>query len=287
MTTGIVLVSGPTGSGKTRTLAGTISKLNTVAVNIVTLEDPVEIRIPGVNQIQINSDVGLTFANGLRSVVRQDPDIIMVGEIRDSETAGLAVQAALTGHLVLSTIHTNSASAALPRLIDMNIESYLIASVLQMVVAQRLPRRICNKCRQTYLAPREVMDEIKEVLSSLERFDIVQYLKTKCKSETLEGAEKVFVKCPEDRGDGTHDIYLYKGAGCQECGYTGYIGRIGIFEVLKVTEKIGRMILENRSSEEIEKEAIANGMVSMVQDGYLKALEGITTIEEVMRVSRD
>ncbi|MDD3661529.1 MAG: GspE/PulE family protein [Candidatus Dojkabacteria bacterium] len=286
-TSGIVLISGPTGSGKTRTLAGTMAKLNTMEVNIISLEDPVEIRIPGVNQVQINPDAGLTFAFGLRSILRQDPNIIMVGEIRDAETAGLAVQAALTGHLVLSTIHTNSASAALPRLIDMNIEPYLLASVLQLVVAQRLPRRICPHCKQVYVAPKEVLEVIAEVMSTVEKFDVVQYLLAKCKSQDAPGVETTNVQCPVDRGDGTHDVYLYKGAGCDECGQTGYLGRIGIFEVLKVSEKIGKMILENRSSMDIQKEALASGMISMQQDGYLKALEGITTIEEVLRVCRD
>lgn len=214
----------------------------------------------------------------------------MVGEIRDSETAGLAIQAALTGHLVLSTIHTNSASAALPRLIDMNVEPYLIASVLQLVVAQRLPRRICKHCKEAYIADAAILENIKNAMSSIEKFDAVEYLKRKCNAQQAQnqnGGESVEVKCPVDRGNGTYDIYLYRGVGCDECGHTGYVGRIGIFEVLHVDQKIGQMIIENRSAADIEQEAIHKGMMTMLQDGYLKALEGITTIEEVMRVSRD
>jgi type IV pilus assembly protein PilB len=287
ITTGIILISGPTGSGKTRTLAGTISKLKVNDMNVVTLEDPVEIRIPGVNQIQVNPDAGLTFASGLRSILRQDPDVIMVGEIRDGETASLAVQAALTGHLVLSTIHTNSAAAALPRLADMGIEPYLLSSVLNLVVAQRLPRRICPHCKKAYVAPQELVDEVANVLGTIDRFNVVEYLQRKCKAEEIQGAEEVSIQCPVDKGNGQFDVYLYKGEGCDQCGQTGYIGRIGIFEVLKVTDKTGRLIMENRNANEIEQQAVKDGMITMMQDGYLKALEGITTIEEVMRVSRD
>lgn len=290
-TTGIILVTGPTGCGKSTTLAGTLSKLNKVDVNIITVEDPVETRIPGVNQVQINTAAGLTFANGLRSILRQDPDIIMVGEIRDPETAGLAVQAALTGHLVLSTLHTNSAAAALPRLLDMEIEPYLLAAVLHMTVAQRLPRKICKNCREAYLASQEVIDDINKTLGSIRDFDVVKYLSNKCKEKEPANQQNnsgsVKVNCPVDRGNGQHDIYLYRGKGCDECEHSGYSGRIGIFEVLRVTENIGRMVMENRSAEEIERQAIKDGMVTMIQDGYLKALEGITTIEEVLRVCRE
>ncbi len=286
-TTGIILITGPTGSGKTRTLAASLGKLNSSEVNIVTLENPVEIRINGVNQVQINPDAGLTFASGLRSILRQDPDIIMVGEIRDKETAGLAVQSALTGHLVLSTLHTNSAAAALPRLIDMKVEPYLLASVLHMVVAQRLPRRICKHCKESYVADQEVVDDINKVLGNVKDFDVVEYLKSRCETLDTDQDGILDMKCPVDRGDGNHDIYLYKGKGCDECGGTGYSGRVGIFEVLKVTEQIGRMIMENRSSDDIQQQAIKNGMVTMVQDGYLKALEGTTAIEDVLRVCRD
>lgn len=300
-TNGIILISGPTGSGKTRTLAGTISLLNTVNVNILTLEDPVEIRIAGVNQVQINPEAGLTFASGLRSFLRQDPNIIMVGEIRDKETAGLAVQAALTGHLVFSTIHTNSAAAVLPRLIDMQVEPYLIASVLQMVVAQRLPRKICPRCKVSYVPPPEVFEDIVKCLSSIPQFDVIQYIQGRCHAHSEDGSVvdpsmadeastkdgKNSIMCPVQKPDGTYDIHLYKGEGCDECGHTGYSGRTGIFEVLKVDEAIGRMILDNKSSDEIQAYAVQRGMLTMLQDGYLKALDGITTIEEVLRVSRD
>lgn len=356
-TNGIVLISGPTGSGKTRTLAGTISMLNKVNVNILTLEDPVEIRISGVNQVQVNPDAGLTFASGLRAFLRQDPNIIMVGEIRDKETAGLAVQAALTGHLVFSTIHTNSASAALPRLIDMKVEPYLIASVLQLVVAQRLPRRICPHCRTAYLAPPEVQEDIATRLTSIPQFNVIGYIKGRCQAQSISladdpslgvastGTQNALqikqpdqslaaqpqtqtahtqapsapavttpvtppvqpvtlpqsavvssdtpafhtdeILCPIEKGNGAYDMYLYRGEGCDECGHTGYSGRIGIFEVLKVDETIGRMILDNKSSDEIQAMAIQRGMITMLQDGYLKALDGITTIEEVLRVSKD
>jgi type IV pilus assembly protein PilB len=290
---GIILVTGPTGSGKTRTLACSLGKVNKPGVNIITIEDPVEIRIAGVSQIQVNTDAGLTFATGLRSILRQDPDIIMVGEIRDEETASLAVQAALTGHLVMSTLHTNSAAAALPRLLDMHIEPYLLASVIHTVVAQRLPRRICPHCKEAYLASPEVVENIKKTLSSINNFDVVKYLQSRCENKISPeakmnlGSSDIKVKCPVDKGDGNHDVYLYKGKGCDKCEGTGYSGRIGIFEVLKVTEQIGRMIMENRSSDEIQEEAIEKGMITMLQDGYLKALDGITTIEEVMRVSKD
>lgn len=290
---GIILVTGPTGSGKTRTLAGSLGKLNKPGVNIITLEDPVEIRIEGITQIQINVDAGLTFATGLRSVLRQDPDIVMVGEIRDEETAGLAVQAALTGHLVMATLHTNSAAAALPRLLDMHIEPYLLASVIHTVVAQRLPRKICPHCKEAYVPTPEVVKNIQETMNSITDFDLVGYLTKRCASQVPSdsgmnlGYEKLSMKCPVDKGNGQSDIYLYKGKGCDKCEGTGYSGRIGIFEVLKVTEKIGRMIMENKSSDEIQSEGVKNGMISMIQDGYLKALDGITTIEEVLRVSKD
>lgn len=290
---GIILVTGPTGSGKTRTLACALGKVNKPGVNIITLEDPVEIRIDGTNQIQIHTDAGLTFAAGLRSVLRQDPDIVMVGEIRDEETASLAVQAALTGHLVMSTLHTNSAAAALPRLSDMHIEPYLLASVIHTVVAQRLPRRICKHCKKAYKATPEVVENITKTLGSINNFDVVKYLTNRCENKISPdakmnlGADDIKVKCPVEKAGGQHDVYLYKGEGCDKCEGTGYSGRIGIFEVLKVTEQIGRMIMDNSSSDDIANEAVRNGMITMVQDGYLKALDGITTIEEVLRVSKD
>ncbi len=288
-TNGIILVTGPTGSGKTRTLAGVLLKLNDPKVNIVTLEDPVEIRVPGVTQVQVKADIGLSFAAGLRSILRQDPDIVMVGEIRDQETAELAVQASLTGHIVLSTLHTNSAAAAVPRLLDMGVESYLLASTLRCVIAQRLPRRICKYCKEAHPTPPEVLKNIQEALASVKNFDVVAYAtKLAQTNSTKNDPEDTFkLSAPTKDPSGNDQVYIYKGKGCDRCGGTGYKGRIGIFEVLTVDEKIGRMMLENIPSDDLQKEAVEKGMITMIQDGYLKALEGITTIEEVLRVSRD
>ncbi|KKU63686.1 MAG: type II secretion system protein E [Candidatus Amesbacteria bacterium GW2011_GWA1_47_16] len=253
---GIILVTGPTGSGKTTTLYSILSRINTIKVNILTLEDPVEYQIGGVNQVQINPQAGLTFASGLRSFLRQDPNIIMVGEVRDEETAELAIQAALTGHLVFSTLHTNNASGALPRLLDMQSEPYLLASTITAIVGQRVVRRVCDTCRKEYRPNPEVEADIRQVLGSL----------------------MPHVKEP---------MKLLKGEGCQQCGNTGYQGRVGIFEVLPMTEKIGRLILERASSVQIEKVAVDEGMISMKQDGYMKAVEGVTSIDEVLRVAQE
>lgn len=257
---GIVLITGPTGSGKTTTLYSILHILNTSRVNIVTLEDPVEYQIDGVNQVQINVKAGLTFATGLRSFLRQDPNIIMVGEIRDNETADLAIQASLTGHLVFSTLHTNSSSGALPRLLDMQAEPFLLASSMTCVLAQRVLRKICDNCIEQYAPAAVVIEEMKKVLGPL--YD--SYV------TSLSGKP----------------LMLSRGRKCEKCGDTGYRGRIAIFEVLKVTEKIGKLILERAPAIQIENEAIKDGMILMEQDGYLKALEGITTLEEVMRVAK-
>jgi len=258
---GIILITGPTGSGKTTTLYSILTKISTPRVNIVTLEDPVEYEIPGVNQVQINAKAGLTFASGLRSFLRQDPNIIMVGEIRDKETAELAVQASLTGHLVFSTLHTNSAAGALPRLLDMEAEPFLLASSMTCVMAQRVVRKICSNCRTEYKPEPAVIEDFEKVLGPL----MSAFLKQK----NITAAQ----------------MTLFKGSGCGECNDTGYSGRIGIFEVLPVSEKIGRLILERKPAIDLEKQAIADGMVLMKQDGYLKGLEGLTTIEEVLRVA--
>jgi len=255
---GIVLVTGPTGSGKTTTLYSVLSKINTPKVNIMTLEDPVEYQIIGITQVQVHPQAGLTFASGLRSFLRQDPDIIMVGEIRDTETAELAIQASLTGHLVFSTLHTNSAAGALPRLLDMEMEPFLLASSMTSVVGQRVTRKVCEHCKQEYVPPQEVVEDVKKVLGPL----LDSFMKTKNITE----------------------LKLYKGGKCQECNNTGYLGRVGIFEVLPVSEKIGRLILERAPSSKIEAQAIEDGMIAMKQDGYLKVVEGVTTIEEVLRV---
>lgn len=267
---GIILITGPTGSGKTTTLFAILSKLNTPRVNIVTVEDPVEYQIPGVNQVQINPQAGLTFASGLRSILRQDPNIIMVGEIRDRETSDLAIQASLTGHEVFSTLHTNSAAGALPRLQDMGAESYLLGSTVTCIVGQRVIRTICNSCKQAVEPSDVILNDIKKVLGPL----------LTCNEKGCKVDEK-----GTGSTDHEHKITLYKGKGCRECGNSGYSGRIGVFEVLAVNEEISRLILTRASDADIEKTAVKNGMVTLIQDGYLKALEGKTTIEEILRVA--
>lgn len=254
---GIILVTGPTGSGKTTTLYSVLSRLNKPGVNIVTLEDPVEYQIIGINQVQINPQAGLTFATGLRAFLRQDPNIILVGEIRDKETTQLAIQAALTGHLVFSTLHTNDASTSIPRLIDLGAEPFLIASVLNAAIAQRILRRVCQHCVKKYEPPLPIQENIKQILGS--------YL-------------------PKQYAEG-NPLTLSKGDGCSECGNTGYMGRIAIFEVLKVTPTINKMILESASGKDIENQAKKEGLITMKQEGYMKALDGLTTIEEVLRVA--
>ena len=254
---GIILVTGPTGSGKTTTLYSILSRLNKPGVNIVTLEDPVEYQIVGINQVQINPQAGLTFANGLRSFLRQDPNIILVGEIRDAETTQLAIQAALTGHLVFSTLHTNDAATAIPRLIDLGGEPFLIASVLNASLAQRIVRKICQSCQYTYEPDEVVTTNIKTVLGDL---------------------------LPKQYQN-NQPIKLTKGKGCKECDNTGYLGRVAIFEVLRVSSAINKMILKQTDSKEIEAQAKKEGLISMKQDGYLKVLNGITTVEEIIRVA--
>jgi len=259
---GIILVTGPTGSGKTTTLYSILHKVNTPKVNIVTLEDPIEYQMPGVNQVQINTQVGLTFASGLRSLLRQDPNIMMVGEIRDTETAALAVQASLTGHLVFSTLHTNSAAGALPRLLDMEVEPFLLASSLTLVMGQRVLRKINQDFKEEYTPDLTIADDIKKVLGPLYKQWCVQNNKD-----------------PEN-------MHLYRAAQSRPENQPEYLGRIAIFEVLPVTDEIARMVVEHKSGKEIEDVSIAkNGMLLMKQDGYIKVLEGITTIEEVLRVA--
>jgi len=265
---GIILVTGPTGSGKTTTLYAVLNRINTTKVNIVTIEDPVEYGIPGVNQVQINPQAGLTFASGLRSFLRQDPNIIMVGEVRDQETADLAIQAALTGHLVFSTLHTNNASGALPRLLDMHAEPYLLASTITAIVGQRVARKICPHCKKAYSPAPEVVADISKILGKLWS-----------PSTGLPAA-----RLPAGQG---RQVQLFKGTGCNECANTGYLGRVGIFEVLLISEKISRLVLERAPTSDIEAAAIADGMITMKQDGYLKVVEGMTTIEEILRVAQE
>ncbi len=253
---GMILSSGPTGSGKTTSLYAILQILNTPEVNISTIEDPVEYAIERVNQIQVNKKTGLTFSKGLRAIVRQDPDIIMVGEIRDEETAGIAVNSAMTGHLVLSTIHTNTAATAFPRLMDMKIKPFLAASSINVVIGQRLVRKICIHCRESYTVE---ANKLKRILP-------VQLMEELLKQKK-EGP-----------------IRLYRGKGCKECGFTGYKGREGIFEVLDVNDEIREAIMKKANADEIEKLAIKNGMATMAQDGIRKVLKGETSLEEIMRV---
>jgi type IV pilus assembly protein PilB len=247
---GIVLVTGPTGSGKTTTLYAVLNELNSEERNILTLEDPVEYRLPMIRQCQVNVKAGITFASGLRSILRQDPDVIMVGEVRDAETAEVAFQAALTGHVVLSTLHTNDAAGALTRMIDMGVEPFLISSSVLAVVAQRLVRRNCDRCAAPYSPAPEV----------LERLGLA------------------------DTGPG---VTFRRGTGCPACGRRGYRGRLGVYELMPMSQRIRRMVMDRRSSEEIKSQAVSDGMQTLRDDGLAKALSGATTAEEVLRVSAD
>jgi type IV pilus assembly protein PilB len=251
---GMILVTGPTGHGKTTTLYAILHILNTPLVNITTIEDPVEYEFPRVNQTQVNSKTGITFANGLRALLRQNPDIIMVGEIRDDETVEIAIQAALTGHLVLSSLHTNDAPSAISRLVDMKAPSFLISSTVNLIIAQRLVRRICNSCIESYEATKEVVLLIEEQIK-------------------LSGVKGVDI--PK---------MLYRGHGCKVCGNSGFTGQIGIFELFVVTSEVRDLIIKDTQVGELRKKAIEDGMVTMFVDGLNKVEKGITTIEEIMRV---
>lgn len=252
---GIIIVCGPTGSGKTTTLYSVLAKLNTTRVNIMTLEDPVEYQISGVNQVQVNPGVGLTFATGLRAFLRQDPNIILVGEIRDKETTELAIQAALTGHLVFSTLHTSNAAGALPRLLDLGAETFLLASTMNSILGQRIVRKICSFCKESYVPPNQIVQEIKTVLGNLY--------------------------------PANGEMKLYRGKGCDQCGNSGYLGRIGIFEALPISTKVASLVLQHGDAATLEKAAIEEGMITMKQDGYLKVLKGDTSVEEVLRVAQE
>jgi type IV pilus assembly protein PilB len=267
---GITLVTGPTGSGKTTSLYTILNILNTPQVNISTIEDPIEYRMPHINQSQVNTKIGYTFASGLRAFLRQDPDIIMVGEIRDQETAEIAIHAAMTGHLVLSTLHTNDAATTMPRLAKMGVPSFLIATTVNIIIAQRLVRKICPSCIQSYNIDSETIKELEKQL------DIENILKTMEKEKTIINAKK-----------GLGSLLFYRGKGCKHCNNTGYKGRIGIYEILENSEKISNLILKNASANEINKQALSEGMLTIVEDGFIKAKNGITTIEEVMRVTKE
>ena len=248
---GVVLLTGPTGSGKTTTLYAILNRLNTAAVKIVTVEDPIEYQMAGINQIQVHAQIGLTFASILRSILRHDPDIILIGEIRDGETADIAVRASLTGHLVLSTLHTNDAPGSIMRLIDMGVEPFLVSSCLEGVVAQRLVRRVCAACRE----PAEPDDTILEEIAS---------------------------HCP-DRMKGAA---FYEGRGCPECNFTGYRGRTALLEIMLMSDEIRGLVAHQRPSSEIKRAALREGMMTLRRDGWNRVLDGITTIEEVLRVAR-
>ncbi len=253
---GMILSTGPTGSGKTTSIYAILKILNTREKNIMTIEDPVEYKIAGANQVQVNAKTNLTFANGLRSILRQDPNVIFVGEIRDNETAGIAVNAALTGHLVLSTLHTNDAATATPRLTDMKVEPFLVASTVNIIIAQRLVRQICSSCKvEEKVAISEIIKHFPEEL-----------------------ARKYFGEADEAK--------IYKGRGCKICRQTGYLGRVGIFEVLEITKNIRKLISEKADSDVIGRAAIAEGMKTMLEDGLEKVADGITTLEEVIRVTK-
>jgi type IV pilus assembly protein PilB len=262
-TFGMILMTGPTGSGKSTTLYSLLKILNIEERNIITLEDPIEYNIEGLNQSQIKPEIGYTFASGLRTILRQDPNVIMVGEIRDAETAELAVHAALTGHLMFSTLHTNTAIGAIPRLIDMGIEPFLLSSSLRIVAAQRLVRRICEKCKERIPIPQSVKDHIKKSISDISGEELKKY-----------GV------------DLSHEINFYHGKGCDHCNGTGLKGRLAIFEAVPVTDNIRNIITEKKGNEElIDKERRAMGLITIKQDGILKIIKGLTTIEEIERVT--
>src|SRR3989344_5611979 len=250
---GMILITGPTGSGKTTTLYTILDLLNTTEVNISTIEDPVEYRMERVNQTQVHPKIGMTFAAGLRSLLRQDPDIIMVGEIRDNETLEIAIHAAMTGHLLLSTLHTNSAAGAIPRMLDMGAQPFLVASTTNVIIAQRLVRRLCPDCREKYSLAQKDVKELKAVDASAQ----------------------------------WHTLALYQPKGCAQCSGEGYHGRMGIYEVLEITEEVEKLIAQNATDEEIEKKAKEQGMLTMVDDGFYKVVQGVTSLEEVMRVTKE
>lgn len=333
---GMLLVTGPTGSGKSTTLYSVLSGLNSIEVNISTVEDPIEYKIAGVNQTQVNTKTGMTFASGLRALLRQDPDIIMVGEIRDSETAEMAVHAALTGHIVLSTLHTNNAAGCLPRLLDMKVEPFLIASTVSAVVGQRLLRKICPECAEPYQVPSDQIEELtkefyldrrflavhppKETVKDFQKsVDFAERKIAAPKGLEVGGKESILDKIAKDpsiinrsmkeanqddqslrekiftteetegkkQSQGELSLTLFKPKGCKKCHNTGYVGRVGIYEVLEITDEIGSMIVKHATTDILQDAGVKNGMITMSQDGFIKALMGVTTIEEVLRVTRE
>lgn len=283
---GMILVTGPTGSGKSTSLYSVLSLLNSPMVNISTVEDPVEYRIIGTNQTQVNPKAGMTFAGGLRALLRQDPNIIMVGEIRDGETADLAVQAALTGHLVFSTLHTNNAATCLPRLLDMKIEPFLIASTVRAVIGQRLVRRLCSDCKQEYKPEDGELDIILTMFGLKDKtsFDHFAELEEEAAREKI--GKEVGDALSIREGTITR-LFRTSKDGCATCNHTGYKGRMGIYEVLSNSESVQQLITSNATSTAIQEEAIKEGMITMQMDGFVKALRGQTSIEEILRVTRE
>ncbi len=264
--TGMFLVTGPTGSGKSTTLYAALNLLNKEGVNILTLEDPIEYYLDGINQSQVNTEVGYGFANGLRAALRQDPDIVMVGEIRDNETAELAIHAALTGHMVLSTLHTNDAIGAIPRLIDMHVEPFLLGSTLNVVIAQRLVRKICEFCKEEISdIPEKLIDQVKKTIVDVKPEHLAKDLQTMIQRE---------------------EYKFYRGRGCPRCGDSGYQGRLAVVEVLSMNDDLKKM-LENNKLDEIERIFIEQGLPNMQQDGIIKVLQGKTTMEEILRVTKE
>jgi len=266
---GMILVTGPTGSGKTTTLYSIMNMLNTAEVNIATIEDPIEYRMPRINQSQVKPKIGYTFSSGLRSLVRQDPDIIMVGEIRDEETVEMAIHSALTGHLVLSTLHTMNAAGAPSRLVNMQAKPFLVASTLNIIIAQRLARKICSNCVEEYRLDKTTIETLEK---EYDMSSIIQILVR----------EKVI-----DKEKSLSEIPFHRGKGCEHCNLQGYKGRVGLFEALENTEAIKDFIVSNTPADKIHTKAAEDGMISMIQDGFIKAASGITTIDEILRVTKE
>jgi type IV pilus assembly protein PilB len=279
---GMVLVTGPTGSGKTTTLYSALSKVNNIDVNIMTAEDPVEYNLFGVNQVLVRADIGMTFAAALRAFLRQDPNIIMVGEIRDLETGGIAIKAALTGHMVLSTLHTNSAPETVTRLLDMGLEPFNVASALNLVLAQRLVRRICANCRIQYDPSAEEINAAKVKLTTSMRDlrfteEALQNAKLKATKQALPYLEGLSL----DTTIG--ELGFFKGKGCDKCDGTGLKGRQGVYEVMLMTPKIRKLVMQNVGAAEIREGAIEEGMLTLRMDAWLKVMKGITTTEQMIR----
>ncbi|MCX6779335.1 MAG: ATPase, T2SS/T4P/T4SS family [Candidatus Magasanikbacteria bacterium] len=267
---GIILVTGPTGSGKTTTLYSILNMLNKPGVNISTIEDPIEYRVNGVNQSQINPRVGYTFASGLRSFLRQDPDIIMVGEIRDAETAEIAIHAAMTGHIVLSTLHTNDAPTTIPRLLDMGIPSFLVAFTANIIVAQRLVRKICPDCKQEFKLTQENIKDLEKIVDPKKMLDLFK------KNDCLKPSDQKLTAWT-----------FYRGAGCRKCNNEGYKGRLGIYEILVVDQVMAELINKKATVTEIKQAALKAGFISLLEDGIIKAKKGMTTIEEVFSAAKE